>query len=456
MAEKPETGGSALPTFKLAGSFIAVFGRQFIRNGCRESAAALTYTSLFAIVPMMTVVFTVLSVMPQLKDSVNEIRNWAFESFAPGVGNQVIGYLEEFSRQASNLTAVGILFLVVTSILMLRTIEKNLNRIWQVYRPRKGTTSLMMYSTVLTLGPMLLGAGLAVSSYVTSLTLFSDAVNLLGGVRFWLSMLPLVFTTAMLALLYIVVPNCHVPVRAGFAGAFIAAVMFELAKAGFATFIKLSPSYQVVYGAFAAVPIFLLWIYISWIIVLAGAELARTFVTFDDYRRPLPYMQSLLRLLELFWQRQQQGCGIKPKEVQRVLKTVEANRWETFRNLLFKLNLIRRTEDGEFVLCRDLNALTLYELAQMLPWSLRRQLDLGECSGRVWEPEVEKRSDFIKQALNVHLQISLAELFSMETDTALLPLDDEDKVSEETDAELENEQLDPMDETQIDDAERTH
>lgn len=396
----------------VAGQFLGLFGRNFARDGCRESAAALTYTTLFAIVPMMTVAFSILAAIPALRARSATIQEWAFSNFAPGVGDQVLIYLDEFSRQATNLTAVGIVFLAVTSILMLRTIEQNMNRIWQVNQARKGATSLLMYWAVLTLGPLCLGAGLGISSYLTSVTLLADAVDMLGGARFWLGLLPLAFTTLMLSMLYIIVPNCHVPLKAGLLGGFIAALFFEGAKAAFAMFIKLSPSYQVVYGAFAAVPVFLLWIYISWNLVLAGAELTRTLVVFDEHRRRVPHMQSLLRLLEILWMRQREGRTLKPGEVRQVLRQVGATHWEEFRNLLMSLSLIRRTEEGDFVLARDLSELTLFELSQMLPWPLRRQLRTGVDMARPWEAEVDRRRQTIESVMESEWQVSLDELFS--------------------------------------------
>ncbi|WP_156496887.1 YihY family inner membrane protein, partial [Alcanivorax sp. HI0083] len=129
------------------------------------SAAALTYTTLFAIVPVMTVSFAVLSSVPALKDKGAQFQAWAFEYFVPSAGNMLLDHLQSFAKQAANLTGLGIVFLVITSILMLSTVEQTLNRIWKVQTPRKGLTSLLMYWAVLSLGPICLGLGLAISSY---------------------------------------------------------------------------------------------------------------------------------------------------------------------------------------------------------------------------------------------------------------------------------------------------
>jgi membrane protein len=401
----------AVAVWTLVRDFTVLLFTSFRNDGCKEGAAMLTYTTLFAIVPVMTVAFAILSSIPALQERSADIQEWAFANFAPGAGEQVLGYINEFSRQAGNLTVIGAVFLIVTSILMLRTIENNLNRIWRVSVPRSGPTSLIMYWAVLTLGPLCLGAGLGISSYVTSVSLVTDTVELFGGIRLWLSLLPLLFTTLLLTLLYVVVPNCHVPVRQGLIGGFIAAVLFELAKGGFTLFITMSPSYQVVYGAFAAVPLFLLWIYISWNIVLGGAELVRALVVFGEYRTDLPRIQSLLRLLEILWRRQQQGRVLRVQEVSRVLKLAGASHWEEFRNLLIDLRLMRRTDSGDFVLGRDLNGLTLDQLMTMLPWPAREALRVGEHLNRPWEKALAERCEQASTALSESLAISIEQLF---------------------------------------------
>jgi membrane protein len=395
-----------------ARDFLQLLARSFRQDGCKESAAALTYTTLFAIVPIMTVAFAILSAIPALQARSADIQQWAFANFAPGAGEKVLEYVNEFSRQAGNLTAIGVVFLFVTSVLMLRTIEGNMNRIWRVTVPRGGLMSFIMYWAVLTLGPLSLGAALGISSYLTSMALFTDTVEMLGGMRLWLSLLPLLFMTLSLTLLYVVVPNCYVPLRQGLIGGFVAACLFELAKGGFTLFIRMSPSYEVVYGAFAAVPLFLLWLFISWNIVLGGAELVRVLVVFGEYRSSLPRLQSMLRLLEILWRRQQQGRVLRVQEVRRVMKLAGASHWEEFRNLLMDLRLMRRTENGEFVLGRDLTTLTLTELLDMLPWTTRDALRVGEQHSRPWEPVLAARCAEARIGLTTPLDMTVEQLFS--------------------------------------------
>lgn len=396
---------------RLMRDFLILLWQQFRDNSCRESAAALTYTTLFAIVPMMTVAFSILSSMPALKSKGDDIQRWAFEYFAPSIGDQIVGHLNEFTRQAGNLTGVGIVFLAITSILMLRTTEQTLNRIWKVQEPRKGTTSLLMYWAVLTLGPLCLGAALGLSSYITSVKIFSDAASFFGGAAFWLSLLPFFAMTLMMSIIYIIVPNCHVPWKFGVVGAAVSALLMEGAKAGFALFVRSSPSYEVVYGAFAAVPLFLLWVYVSWMIFLGGSVLVHTIVVFEEHRNPTPRLQSLLRLLSTLWTKQQRGEALKPSQVRTALLAAGATRWDDFRNVLLGIGLMRRTDDGSFVLVRDLSCLTLDELVQMLPWPMSRALNVGEGRSLPWEDELARRCSEARAGQKAPLDISLEALF---------------------------------------------
>lgn len=394
----------------LVRDFLRFLWQEFKQDGCRETAAALTYTTLFAIVPVMTVTFTILRSLPRMREQGQSIQDWIFGFLMPSADAQIQEYLQSFAEQAAHLTGIGVLFLVVTSVLMLMTVETTMNRIWKVTIPRKGLTSLLMYWAVLTLGPLCLGVGLGVSSYVASLSLFKETAHLLGITHVLLVLVPVLFSSFLLTLLYIIVPNCHVPIRKGIIGGVVAAVFFELAKGAFVQFIKFSPSYQLVYGAFAAVPLFLLWIYVSWMIVLGGAELVRTLVVFRETRQRVPRLQALLRVLETLWLRQQRGEVLEAAEIRNTLVRAGSERWDEFRNLLLELGLIQRTDEGSYVLTRDLSQFSLAELVRALPWSLQDQLDAGGKARRPWEAELKNRCDAAQAGL-APLDITLAQLF---------------------------------------------
>ena len=194
-------------------------------------------------------------------------------------------------------------------------------------------------------------------------------------------------------------------------GALLAALAFELAKGGFAFFIRQVPSYQVIYGAFAMVPVFLLWIYISWIIVLAGAELVRGLVVFEEFRRRVPRTQSLLRLLCVLWTRQRNGEVLRHNEVQRVLREAGVTHWDEFRNLLEDRGLMRRTDEGGYMLNGDLRSLTLAELLAMLPWTSEQQLSVNAQGLEPWETVLKARCDQAREGMREPLSFPLETLF---------------------------------------------
>lgn len=341
---------------------------EYRDSGANDSAASLTYTTLFALVPMLTVAFAILKLMPQLGGVSDRIEALVFENFVPATGAQVKQYLMSFSAQASSLTAIGIAFLFVTAILMLMTIERAINRIWRVHRPRRLASSLLVYWALLTLGPLLLGGGIAVSSYLFSMHLVEETVGRLGLLELFLPMLPFFLSATFFSIAYVAVPNCNVPIREGIVGGVVAALLLEVARQGFAFFVTRFSGYQLVYGAFAAVPLFLLWIYISWVITLFGVVLVYVLSTWDDEEvQQSNAFPALLKMLGLFRLRQQQGVPVTEKDARHVALHAGLENWHELRERLLALHLIERTDSGLMLAC-DLHQLRLSDLVRLLTW----------------------------------------------------------------------------------------
>ena len=180
--------------------------------------------------------------------------------------------LTEFIANASKASAIGIAVLVVLAMLLISTIDKVLNEIWRSPNKRPLMISLSVYWMVLTLGPLLLGTSIAISSYVLSLGGLQGGV-VSGFVEFFLRWLPLLFSLLAFLMMYLLVPNVRVKFLDALAGAVVAALLFELTKQLFPLYISHFSSYQAIYGALAAIPILFIWVYLSWIVVLIGAEL---------------------------------------------------------------------------------------------------------------------------------------------------------------------------------------
>lgn len=389
--------------------FVRTLIQQFQANQGILNAAALTYTTLFAVVPLMTVSYSMLAAVPNFRGVGEQLQGWIFENFVPATGEVVQDYLATFSSQAQSLTVIGIVFLAVTSIMMMKNIEAAFNRIWRVTEPRKGLSSFLLYWAVLSLGPILIGLGLLLTSYVASLPFISSATEMVGRARL-LSLLPPFFSALAFMLLYAAVPNCRVPLRSAAVGGLFAAILFELAKRGFVQFVTLSPSYQLIYGAFAAVPLFLLWIYISWTIILLGAELTRqlTVVHVNKYRSNEPHFYTILAVLQRLWVAQQDGETLPDQLLLQEVPGLDQGRWDDYVQLLMKIGLIRRTEGGQYLLSRDLSRYTLLQLQRELPWPLPDPVPEQD---EPWQQELCSRLQMLQRQRGVVLNVSLQDLY---------------------------------------------
>ncbi len=239
-------------------------------------AASLAYVTLLSIVPLMTVSLSILAVFPVFQGIGEHIQQVVVNNFVPSAAQVVQNYLQIFMQQATRLSVTGLLFLFVTAILMIFSLEQTFNRIWRVKKHRNIAQAFLMYWATLTLTPILLGVGFVLSSYVLSLSFFYSTIAEPEIKKLSLTIFPYVFTFLAFAVLYVIVPNCKVKIRHATAGAAIATLMFEFAKHGFTIYITHFPTYTLVYGALAIIPIFLLWLYLSWLIVLFGGFFAHS------------------------------------------------------------------------------------------------------------------------------------------------------------------------------------
>lgn len=388
--------------------------RHFRHDRSHQHAVLLTYTTLFAVVPMMTVTFAILSAIPAMQAVSDNLQQFIFRHFIPSSGVAIQQHLQEFSRQATHLTAIGSVMLFATALMMLVTIEKAFNEIWRVREGRKGLASFLRYWAVLSLGPLLLGAAFALSSYMMSLRMVSSAADLVNAILPGMRLLTFLFTASGFTLLYVAVPNTRVPVSAALAGGLVAAMLFEGAKHGFALFISHFSSYTLVYGAFAVFPAFLLWIYLSWAIILFGVEVSRG-LTMQRLRRGRYHhpVLALMEVLQLFWLRHRQGGTVSDLEVMAVLGEQEETAWLEFAPLLQQQRLIRRTDDGSYVLARDLEALDFFSFYQALPWPLPTLADLAGLEGESpWLARLRPALEVAHAQLGETLDLPLARLFA--------------------------------------------
>lgn len=269
-----------------------------------QMASSLTFTTLLSLVPLLTIMLALFSAFPQFADFSANAKNVLLANMLPETGGKIItNYIQQFADNAARLTAVGIVFLAFTSMLLMLTIDSAFNMIWRVSRPRTLVQRVLIYWAVLTLAPLLMGGSLSLTSWLIGLSV-GHVTQIPAAVVAVLKVVPTLLATVAFTLMFRVVPNRFVPMPHALIGGAVAAIAFEAMSRGFAMYIAYFPTYKLVYGAFASIPIFLLWIYLSWLTVLLGAVLTATMSHWKSENGAEPLTQDVrlyysLRILKL-------------------------------------------------------------------------------------------------------------------------------------------------------------
>lgn len=392
------------PIFRLY-SFLRFVILHFIEDDCSYRASALTFTSLLAIVPITVVGLGILSAFPVFKDLAPIVQNFIFANFVPETGRVVQSYLLQFATQVQQLSMLGILFLMLTALLMMYTIEHSMNQIWRVQTSRKGISALLLYWAIVSLTPVFLGLSLAISSYILSWEMFDG--DLLHPYLYHL--IPFILSWFGFSFLYIVVPNCHVRLQHGLTGGLFAAIFFELAKHAFATYLKHYSSYELLYGAFATIPILFIWIYWVWIISLLGAEISYGLSAKHERRigQPIDGFNHALLWLYVLWQAQQSGKSLPLHDLIDATPCPYTISVPSMLNLLIKAKLIEKTEREYFILSRDLTSFTLKQLYELLPFPIHGTPHPTFLSQEVlmpWQPYIQQADEELSKLLASSLE----------------------------------------------------
>lgn len=256
--------------------FFYLLVHNFFADSCMTRAAALAYTSLLSIVPLMTLSFTLVKAFPVFKTFETKLQDFIFANFVATSAATIQNYIQVFTKQTLQLPATSIIFLFCTAVLVIFNMETTFNQIWKAKHRRRGIPAFLMYWAVITLLPIMIGAGLALSADFVSMPLVSDITNYFDLKRLVLMLAPHALMVLAFALIYVTVPHRKVKLRYALFGGIIATILFEFAKLGFVFYIANFPTYELLYGALATLPIFLVWVYLSWLVILIGAEFART------------------------------------------------------------------------------------------------------------------------------------------------------------------------------------
>ncbi len=387
--------------------FVAEISHQFQELDLFPSAAALTYTTLFAVVPIMTVAYTILSIMPEFADLGEQVQAFIFANFVPASSELIQERLTEFSLQARQLTWAGIAFLILVAFRMLVSIERVFNRIWNLGEGRRGLQRFLLYWGVLTAGPPMIIAGLLISSYLFSLPLVAD-IDGLGLRETLLSYLPTLLSVAGFSILYFAMPNCRVPVLHAIYGGLLAAIGFAIAQKLFALSVG-HMNTQLIYGAFAAVPLFLAWIYLVWVLILSGAIFVRTLSLEQDTRvvNTDPPLLNCLRVLRLLYQAHLRGDAVPELELSRQVGMNLLERERVYA-VLRELGLFRQVDNEGLALSRSLNSLTLWDLYQRLPDAVVPAKLAAVTEASAWQAPLQQFAQQAEAQLTLALEPLLA------------------------------------------------
>jgi membrane protein len=337
--------------------------KRFFADRCMLTAAELSFVTALAFVPALAVVIPILSMFPAFQDVTQRLLDFAFKSFMPEASHLLTEEAARIAKKATQLSPMGVVFLVITVLLTMERVEETLNQIWGVTRPRRLTQRLPVYWTVLTVGPLLLATGLLTSSYLASLPFLRTTIGYEGLGAWWMRVLPIAASAVVFFLLYWLVPHRRVPWKAAAIAAIVAALAFQAALGLFTLYFRLVPTYEALYGAVAAVPVFLIWVYISWNVTLAAAELSFC-LGVPPRERELQEATGIdflhaVTLLRLLLRAQETGRPLQVETLDAHGEELPQERRAPVMSWLEQDRLAARTADGDYVATCNLAEVTL-------------------------------------------------------------------------------------------------
>ena len=357
--------------------FARQLGRQFREDGCTAAAAALTFTTMIAVVPFVAVVYRILSLMPEFVGAGDTITAFVFETFLPGSSDAVLDRVREFSARANELTLVGVAVLFVTTILMLMRMEEAFNRIWHVANTRTGMARFLSYWGVVAFGVPMIGLAVTAAGYDFGLAYVTElrASPLMEAVR---AAVPPVAAAVTFTMLYYVVPSCRVRLVHALAGGLVTTLLFTGAQEAFARLVPLLQS-ELVYGALAALPLFVMSLYLVWVLILVGAICARTLslIPWEDEPDGVPPVVKCARVLMLLHRSHRLGGAVTDADILQAVPMTRTERGRIY-DVLDEGGWLRSTENKAWALGRSLESVTLWDLFVRLPDGLQRDSVRGD------------------------------------------------------------------------------
>jgi membrane protein len=384
-------------------------GQRFRDDRCMQISSSLTFTTLLALVPIITIALTLISAFPMFADMSAALKTFVLQNMLPQSADAIARYAEQFTTNAARLTAVGIGALSVTAILLLMTIDRAFNDIWRVRHSRPIIQRVVVYWTLLTVGPVLVGASLTLTSW-----LVTRSVKLVGGIPgagvVLLTLVPFMLTSVALALLYLTMPNRRISPRDALTGGFIAGLAFEVMKRAFAFYITSFPTYKLVYGAFATVPVFLMWVYVSWLVVVFGAVVVAVLPEWREKAGradPAPGTDffDALQILKVLWHAHREGKVVRLSDLFGIVK-VRIERIEAILEAMTGATWITRAAPRGWVLIRDPATIPVADVFRLFVFNAESHIP-----ARHADPELEAMTHDVSARIGAELTSSLEDLF---------------------------------------------
>jgi membrane protein len=391
-------------------AFLRYMAERARQDRLKQVASSLTFTTLLSLVPLIAIAMASIAAFPAFEGLAVEFKIFLLTTMVPETAGKVITvYMEQFAAAAGRLTAAGTAFLAVTAMMLMLTIENAFNNIWRVTRPRPLVQRLLVYWAVLTLGPLLLGASISLTSWLVSSSLgLAREVPALGELM--LRVVPGILSALAFTLLFVAVPNRRVPWRHALMGGAAAAVGFEVMKRGFAVYVSSVPTHRLIYGAFASIPIFLLWIYLSWLVVLFGALLTASLSAPLSRRRaqavPGERVEQALHVLKALCESLRTAAvvnvpglahslGLEQEEVEEILERLAGAGW------------VRKAAGEGWLLTRDPDQIRVADVFRLFAYR-------HQPGGAVALPDerVESLLSALDARAEAELAVSLRQLFS--------------------------------------------
>ncbi len=353
-----------------APAFAVYVVRRFVADKGLQTAASLTYTTLLGLVPLLAVFLAILGAFPAFESLRSQVQEAMLAPFEPAASAAVRAHLETFLENTRRLGVVGAIGIGVTAILMLNTVERTLNGVWRVADRRPIRLRLLIFWGLLTVPPILLAASLYLSSHFFAIASQVDVVGIGDQLK---RLTPLLMQMLAFSILFFATPNRRVRPKDALLGGFVAAILFEGLKNVFGLYVASAGSQEAIYGALAAIPFFLVWVYASWTMILIGAEVAAALPEWRgalaaENRRPLTSGERLtaaVAVLTLLWRATEAGRRIEREDIDEALPAESVDTAAVLQRLI-ELGHVVVAEAGFLVLGRDLDEMTVYDLQRDL------------------------------------------------------------------------------------------